>query len=88
MGERYDCLVIGSGLAGLFAALTLRDGVSRPHHRGALEDSNSYFAHMAAAVGRGDSRICIAGIPWRRGRDFVMNRLWRSWFRKASADRT
>ena len=57
-GERYDCLVIGSGLAGLFAALTLRDrGRVALITKGALEDSNSYFAQggMAAAVGRGDS---------------------------------
>jgi len=57
-GERYDFLVIGSGLAGLFAALTLREhGRVALITKRALEDSNSYFAQggMAAAVGRGDS---------------------------------
>ena len=57
-GERYDFLVIGSGLAGLFTSLTLKDrGRVALITKGALEDSNSYFAQggMAAAVGQGDS---------------------------------
>ena len=48
MGERYDFLVIGSGLAGLFAALTLREhGRVALITKRALEDSNSYFAREA-----------------------------------------
>ncbi|MBM3939455.1 MAG: L-aspartate oxidase [SAR202 cluster bacterium] len=58
MRERYDYIVIGSGIAGLFAALAAQEhGSVLLITKGSIEDCNTLFAQggIAAAVGRDDT---------------------------------
>ena len=57
--ERFDLLVVGSGIAGLYAAIRATEGSARVLlvTKGGIEEASTRYAQggIAAAVGRGDS---------------------------------
>ena len=58
MAEHFDFVIVGSGIAGLFAALTAREhGSVLVVTKGGIEDTNTLYAQggIAAALGEGDS---------------------------------
>ncbi len=58
MANQFDFVIIGSGIAGLFAALTAREhGSVLVVTKGGIEDTNTLYAQggIAAALGEGDS---------------------------------
>ena len=58
MQQQYDYIIIGSGIAGLFAALAAQEhGTVLLLTKGSIHDSNTRYAQggIAAAVGPGDS---------------------------------
>jgi aspartate oxidase len=78
VGVRGDFLVIGSGIAGLRAAISLAEtGDVVMLTKADPRESNTGYAQggIAAAIGPDDSpRSLISRTPWRRATDSVWTR--------------
>src|SRR2546422_10102672 len=77
MAYSYDYIIVGSGIAGLYAALLAREhGSVLVLTKGSIDDCNTRWAQggIAAPVGRGDSpekhlRDTIEAGDWPRGQE-------------------
>ena len=70
MATRFDYVIVGSGIAGLFAALHAREhGSVLVLTKGGIHDTNTLFAQggIAAAVGEGDSPALHTGDTLKAG---------------------